>query len=89
MTQAIINTVEEINELKEEEKKYTENQVLEMLFSKVEKPKKYYKIKAVNVYDNAYRINIYCEIEENNLTKRKIAYSYFVKIVNDDLIINS
>jgi hypothetical protein len=86
MAQTLINNVEEQNEVKEE-KKYTEDQVLSMLFEKIEKPKKYYKIKAVNVYDNAFRVNIWCEFEENNLTKKKIAHSYFVKVVDGELAV--
>lgn len=82
MAQATINSVEENIELAEE-KKYTEEQVLKMLFQQVEKPKNYFRIKAINVYDNAFRVNIYCEYEDNNLTKRKIGQSYFVKVSND------
>jgi hypothetical protein len=87
MPQAVINNVKEDTEVKE--KKYTEDQVFEMLFEKVEKPLKYYKMKAVSVYDSAFRVNIWCEYDENNLTKRKIAYSYFVKIIDNELKILS
>jgi hypothetical protein len=31
----------------------------------------------INVFDNRYRINIYTEIEEDNLIKKRIAASYF------------
>lgn len=87
MAQATIDSVEEKNEVKSEEKKYSEDEVLNMLFKQVEKPKNYYKIKAINIYDNTYRINIWCECDENNLTKRKIGYSWFAKIINNELII--
>lgn len=83
MTEAVINSVEKENYTMVE--KVTEDNVLKMLFSQVEKPKSYYKIKAINVYDNSYRINIYCEFEENNLTKRKIGHSYFAKIIDGSL----
>lgn len=86
MAQATLNSIEEKNDLTEE-RKYTEDKVLEMLFEKVEKPKNYFRIRAINVYDNAYRVNIWCEYEENNLTKRKIGYSYFVKIYGNELVI--
>lgn len=43
--------------------------------------------KAINVFDNYYRINVYVEIEENNLTKRKIAQSYFAKFIKGSLTI--
>ncbi len=34
-------------------------------------------LRIINVYSNRYRINVYIEIEENNLIKRKIKNSYF------------
>jgi len=48
-----------------------------LLFKQVSKPKNYFMIKIINLWENRYRINIYIEIEENNLTKRKISSSYF------------
>jgi hypothetical protein len=48
-----------------------------LLFKQVDKPKNYLMIKIINVWKNRYRINIYTEIEENNLIKRKIYASYF------------
>ena len=33
--------------------------------------------KIINVYDNRYRINIYTQIEEDGLIKKKISSSYF------------
>jgi len=86
MAQSVINNVEENIEVTEE-KKLSEDQILDMLFAQIEKPKNYYKIKAINVYDNAYRVNIWCEYEENNLTKRKIGYSYFIKVYGKELIV--
>lgn len=48
-----------------------------LLFKQVEKPKNFLMLKIINVFENRYRINIYIEIEENNLIKRKIKQSYF------------
>lgn len=48
-----------------------------LLFKQVEKPKHHLMTKIINVWDNRYRINVYIEIEENNLTKKKIHSSYF------------
>jgi hypothetical protein len=48
-----------------------------LLFKQVEKPKHHLMTKIVNVWENRYRINIYIEIEENNLIKKKIHSSYF------------
>lgn len=48
-----------------------------LLFKQVPKPKGHLMTKIINVWDNRYRINVYVEIEEDSLTKRKIAQSYF------------
>jgi len=61
-----------------------------LLFKQVEKPKNHLMTKIINLWENRYRINIYTEIEEDNLTKRKIHSSYFchykpgeLKIISD------
>jgi hypothetical protein len=48
-----------------------------LLFKQVEKPKNFLMTKIINVYDNRYRINVYVEFEEDNLTKKRISTSYF------------
>lgn len=48
-----------------------------LLFKQVEKPKHHFMTKIINVWENRYRINVYIEIEEDNLVKRKIHSSYF------------
>lgn len=48
-----------------------------LLFKQVAKPKHHFMTKIINVWENRYRINIYIQIEEDNLTKRKIYSSYF------------
>lgn len=58
-----------------------------LLFKQVEKPKHLLMTKIINVYDNRYRINIYVELEEDNLIKRKIAASYFCHYEPGNLII--
>lgn len=52
-------------------------QIEHLLFEQVSKPKDYLMTRIINVYDNRYRINIFCETEEDNLTKKKICASYF------------
>lgn len=59
-----------------------ELQIEGLLFKQISKPKHYVHNKIVNVYDNNYRINLYCEYEEDNLTKKRICGSYFAKLVN-------
>lgn len=48
-----------------------------LLFKIVDKPKHHLMTKVINLWENRYRINVYIEIEENNLIKRKIHSSYF------------
>lgn len=48
-----------------------------LLFKQVSKPKHHFMTKIINVWGNRYRINVYVEIEEDGLIKRKIDSSYF------------
>ena len=48
-----------------------------LLFKQVEKPKNHLITKIVNLWENRYRINIWTETYEDNLTKIKIDSSYF------------
>jgi hypothetical protein len=48
-----------------------------LLFKQVDKPKHHLMTKVINLWENRYRVNVYIEIEENNLIKRKIDSSYF------------
>ena len=48
-----------------------------LLFKQVDKPKGHLMTKVINLWENRYRINVYTEIYEDNLVKRKISQSYF------------
>ena len=48
-----------------------------LLYQQVEKPKNHLMTKIINVYGDRYRINIYIQIEEDGLIKKRIAQSYF------------
>lgn len=48
-----------------------------LLFKQVDKPKNHLMTKTINLWENRYRINVYTEITEDNLVKRKIHSSYF------------
>lgn len=52
-------------------------EIEKLLFEQVEKPKNHLLTKVINVWENRYRINVYVEIFEDNLTKRRIHASYF------------
>lgn len=60
-----------------------------LLFKQVSKPKNHFMTKIINVWENRYRINVYVEIEEDNLIKRKIHSSYFCHYFPNQLIIIS
>jgi len=60
-----------------------------LLFKQVEKPKNFLMTKIINVYDNRYRINVYTEFEEDNLTKKRISASYFCHYSAGSLTITS
>jgi|694.fasta_scaffold04759_23 hypothetical protein len=59
--------------------------VEKLLFQQVEKPKNYLMTRSFNVYDNRYRINVYHELVEDNLTKKRIHASYFARLNDDKL----
>lgn len=48
-----------------------------LLFKQVEKPRHHLMTKIINLWDNRYRINVYIEIFEDNLIKKRIHSSYF------------
>lgn len=58
-----------------------------LLFKQVPKPKNHLMTKIINVWENRYRINVYVEIEQENLIKRKIHSSYFCHYVPGKLSI--
>lgn len=64
-----------------------ELEIESLLFKQIEKPPNFLTIKIINVFDNRYRINIYVEIFEDNLIKKRIQASYFCHYFPGKLII--
>lgn len=60
-----------------------------LLFKQVERPRGLIAVKAINVFENRYRINLWVEYEEEGVTKRKIAASYFAVLDGEELRIRS
>jgi hypothetical protein len=54
-----------------------------LLFQQIEKPSNYKMCKAINVYDNKYRINIYTHEVINDIESQRISQSYFAKLAGD------
>lgn len=52
-------------------------EIEQLLFKQVEKPKHHLMTKVINLWDNRYRVNVYIQIEEDNLIKKRISASYF------------
>jgi hypothetical protein len=61
--------------------------VCSLLFKQIDKPKNFEMCKAINVYDNKYRINIYTRIYDSlyDLEKKRITHSYFASFDGDKL----
>lgn len=66
-------------------------QIERLLFQQIQKPKNYTMMRAINVFGNYYRVNLYTETEENGLIKKRIGNnSYFCRLENNQLdIVNS
>lgn len=71
--------------------KVDDESILKMLWEIVDKPKNSLKIKVINVFDNAYRINVWSEYYDSlhNIQRVRISNSYFCKINNDVLTIKA
>lgn len=69
----------------------SEEKILNMLWCVVDEPKNYLKVKVSNVFDNAYRINVWSEYEDkiHNIIRVKISHSYFCKLINQELVVLS
>lgn len=66
-----------------------EDDIKDMLFKQVERPKGLLSVRAINVFDNRYRINLWVQHEEDGLTKTKIGASYFAVIDDEGLRIKA
>jgi hypothetical protein len=68
-------------------KAFNEYEIENLLFLQVEKPKNHLMTKVVNVFHDYFRINVYTQLEEEGLLKRKISQSYMTTFRNDILTI--
>tara|TARA_R110002073_G_scaffold32503_2_gene98375 strand:+ start:620 stop:862 length:243 start_codon:yes stop_codon:yes gene_type:complete len=65
--------------------------ICHLLFKQFERPKNLEACKAVNVYDNKYRINVYTRSHDDfyDIDKVRITQSYFAKLEGENLTIVS
>tara|TARA_B100001939_G_scaffold55410_1_gene44577 strand:+ start:1973 stop:2281 length:309 start_codon:yes stop_codon:yes gene_type:complete len=70
--------------------KHVSNQVIEKLGGK---PKNFHSIRASNVFDNKWRVDVFCERqiqgETTSVTNTTIDYSYFISVDEDNNIVKS
>jgi hypothetical protein len=69
--------------------KLNDELIKSLIFKQVERPRGLIAVKAINVFENRYRINLWVEYEEESVTKRKIAASYFAVLDGEELRIRS
>lgn len=65
--------------------------ICDLLWDQVEKPKNLETCRAINVYDNKYRINIYTRFYDklNDQERVRITQSYFCRLDGDQLVIRA
>lgn len=61
--------------------------ICNLLFEQVKEPSNLEECRAINVYDNKYRINVYTRSYDEfwDIEKVRITQSYFAKLSNDKL----
>ena len=64
-------------------------QVCYLLFSQIEKPQNFETCRAINVYDNKYRVNIYTKKYDKiyDVEQVRITQSYLCKLADKDGLI--
>ena len=61
------------------------DQIKDLFFKIIEKPKNFYEIKIYNIFNNRYRINLWVNVEEDGYSKKKIHSSYFTRLSDNQL----
>jgi hypothetical protein len=63
--------------------------ICDLLFKQIQKPKDVISCRAINVYDNKYRINVYVKAMIHNIDSQRIGYSCFARLEDKKLSIVS
>lgn len=65
--------------------------ICDLLWKQIERPKNLETCKAINVYDNKYRINVYTRSHDEiyDIDKIRITQSYFAKLEGEELVIRA
>ena len=67
----------------------TDGLVCDLLMKHIGRPKDLIMCRAVNLWDNRYRINVYTRHEVHGIESKRISYSCFAKLDNTNLTIIS
>ena len=57
------------------------------IFKTDKKPDNYIMCRAINVYDNRYRVNVYVKTDVEGIEGKRIGASYFIKYENDQVVL--
>lgn len=60
--------------------KNDDDNVCGLLFKQIDRPLGYLMCRAINVYDDRYRINVYVKTDVEGIEGKRIANSYFCKL---------
>lgn len=65
--------------------------ICDLLWKQVERPKNLEACRAINVYDNKYRINVYTRSHDEiyDVDRIRITQSYFAKLEGEELVIRA
>jgi hypothetical protein len=63
--------------------------VCDLLMKHIGRPKNLITCRAINLWDNRYRINVYTKYIVDGIDSRKISYSCFAKLDDNELTIIS
>jgi hypothetical protein len=63
--------------------------VCDLLIKTIGRPKNLITCRAINLWDNRYRINVYTKHMVTDIESKKISYSCFAKVDNNQLTIIS
>jgi|LakMenE01Jun11ns_1017448.scaffolds.fasta_scaffold9665714_2 hypothetical protein len=61
--------------------------ICEQILKLTNKPDNYLMCRAINIYDNRYRVNIYTKTNVEGIEGKKIGASYFIKYENDRVVL--
>jgi hypothetical protein len=65
----------------------SQENICEKILKLCGKPDGYITCKAINVYDNKYRVNIYVKTNVDGIEGKRIGASYFIKYEDKELVL--